>query len=52
MDMEDQGSNVLILLDTRGRFSREMLVISTSVDPENAAKRFNAVLETQLMGSV
>lgn len=52
MDMEDQRSDLLVLFDARGGFRREMLVISASVDPENAAERFNAMLETQLMDSV
>lgn len=52
MDMENQRSNLLILPDAWGGFSREMFVISASVDPENAAERFNVVLETQLMDGV
>ena len=52
MDMENQRSNMLVLPDAWGGFGREMFVISASVDPENAAERFNAVLETQLMNGV
>lgn len=52
MDMENQRSNLLILPDAWGGFSREIFVISASVDPENAAERFNVVLETQLMDGV
>ena len=52
MDMENQRSNMLVLPDAWGGFSREMFVMSASVDPENAAERFNAVLETQLMNGV
>ena len=52
MDMENQRSNQLILPDAWGGFGREMFVISASVDPENAAERFNVVLETQLMDGV
>ena len=52
MDMEDEGSNPLILPDVRGWFSGKMFVISAPVDPEDTAKRLNAVLETQLMDSV
>lgn len=33
IDMEDQGSDMLVLPDTWCRFSREMFVISASVDP-------------------
>lgn len=52
MNVEDQGSNLLILLDTGGRFSREMFVISASVDPENAAESLNAVLKSELVDRV
>lgn len=52
MDMENQRSNLLVLPDAWGGFRREMFVISASVDPENAAERFNVVLETQLMDGV
>ena len=43
---------MLIFLDPRGVFGREMFVISASVDAENSAKRLNAVLKTKLMNSV
>lgn len=52
MDVENKGSNVLVFLDARSRFSREMLVISASVDFEDTAESFNAVLKTELVDSV
>ena len=52
MDMKNQRSNMLIFPDAWAGFSREMFVISASVDPENAAERFNAVLEMQLMDGI
>lgn len=52
MDMENQGRDVLVLPDRRSGFGREMLVISASVDPEDPAEGFNAVLETKFMGSI
>ena len=52
MDMEDQRSDLLVLFDARGGFRWEMFIISASVDPENAAERLDAVLETQLMVGV
>lgn len=52
MDMENQRSNMLVLPDAWGGFSREMFVISASVALENTAERFNIVLETQLMNGV
>ena len=52
MNVEDKGSNTLVICDARSGFRREMLVISTPVDPEDTAERLNAVLETQFMDSV
>ena len=52
MNVEDKGSNTLVIRDARGGFSRKMLVISTPVDPKDTAERLNAVLETQFMDSV
>ncbi len=42
---------MLIFPDTWCGFSREMFVISASVDPKNPAEGFDAVLETELMYS-
>lgn len=52
VDMENQGSNMLVFPDAGSGFSREMLVISASVDIKNPAERFDAVLETQLMNGI
>ena len=43
---------MLVLPDTWCRLSREMFVISASVDPETPAEGFDAVLETELMYGV
>ncbi len=51
IDMKNQRSNMLIFSDTWCGFSREMFVISASVDPKNPAEGFDAVLETELMYS-
>lgn len=40
---------MLILLGMLGRFSREMLVVSASVNLKNFAEDLNVVLETKLM---
>lgn len=52
MDVEDEGSNALIFFEARSLFSREVLVISASVDPEEVAESFNVVLEPELVDSV
>ena len=52
MDMENQGSNMLVLPDTGRGLWREMLVISASVDPKNPAEGADAVLEAELMNRV
>lgn len=52
VDMENQGSNMLVFPDAGSGFSRKMLVISASVDIKNPAERFDAVLETQLMNGI
>ena len=51
MNMENQGSNMLILPDAGSCGSREMFVIGASVDPKNPAKGINCVLETELVSS-
>ena len=52
INMEDQRSNVLILLYTGSRGGGEMLIVSTSVNLQNPAKRFYAMLEPKLMNSI
>ena len=52
MDMENQGSNMLVFPDAGSGFSRKMLVISASVDIKNPTECFDAVLETQLMNGI
>lgn len=52
MNVENQGSNMLIFFNTRSRNSRKMFVISISVDPENPAERFDRMLKTELMDSI
>ena len=52
INMEDQGSNVLILFDTRSRFSRKMLIVGASVNPQDATERFNVMLEPKFMNCV
>ncbi len=44
VNMENQRRNVWILPDTGRRFSRKMFVVSASVDIEDPAERFDAVL--------
>ncbi|MBE5039053.1 hypothetical protein [Ructibacterium gallinarum] len=50
--MQDQRSNVLILLYTGSRGGGETLIVSTSVNLQNPAKHFYAMLEPKLMNSV
>lgn len=52
INMQDQRSNVLILLYTGSRGGGEMLIVSTSVNLQNPAKRFYAMLEPKLMNSI
>lgn len=47
INMEDQGSNVLILFDTRSRFSRKMLIVGASVNPQDSTERFNVWIYTK-----
>ncbi len=43
---------MLIFPDTWCGFSREMFVISASVDPKNSAESFDVVLEMEFMYSI
>ena len=43
---------MLVLHDMWSRFGIEMFVISASVDPEDTAEGFDAVLEMELMYGV
>ena len=52
INMEDQGSNALILSDARSRFSRKMLIIGASVNSQNPTERFDVMLEPEFMDSV
>ena len=52
MDMENQGSNLLVLADTGSGLCRKMLVIRASVDAEYPAGGLNWVLETELVDSI
>ncbi len=52
MDMENQGSNRLVLLDTGSGLCRKMLVIRASVEAEYPAEGPNCVLETEFVDSI
>ena len=52
IDMKNEATNVLILLDSWRRRRIKVLIVGTAVDVKDPAQGFDVMLEAQLMDGI